>query len=212
MTREEEYRLVKLAQAGDREAAGALLEQHRWALLGMAKNSKARGMDFDDRLQTARLMFLESLQKFDPQCGIRLSTFTYRYVLMRLRSVALYSGVIHLRYYARKHFPELADRAMHVGQLKETSPAVARESSLLREHEFPDLDGDLRWRAVQAAMQEIPERNRQIIQARLEGKTLLQIGAMLGISKERVRQLEGDALGMIRRRATKALTAAGSVV
>lgn len=54
-----------------------------------------------------------------------------------------------------------------------------------------------------AALQSLPERERIIVSARFLGEaevTLERLGVKLGISKERVRQLEHQALGRLRRR------------
>lgn len=64
-------------------------------------------------------------------------------------------------------------------------------------------DGQLRRRWLGAALADLPERERRILQARFfsdHALTLERIGAHMGISKERVRQLESQALGRLRRR------------
>ena len=65
------------------------------------------------------------------------------------------------------------------------------------------LDGAARRRWLGAALAELPERERRILQARFFADhtvTLERIGARMGISKERVRQLEHQALTRLRRR------------
>src|SRR5690606_22184476 len=64
-------------------------------------------------------------------------------------------------------------------------------------------DTHLRARWVDEAMATLPERERTIVQARFfteETVTLERLGVTLGISKERVRQLEHQALKRLRRR------------
>jgi len=64
-------------------------------------------------------------------------------------------------------------------------------------------DGALQRRWLGAALAELPERERRILQARFftdQAITLDRIGAHMGISKERVRQLENQALNRLRRR------------
>lgn len=51
------------------------------------------------------------------------------------------------------------------------------------------------------AVSRLPARERQIIRMRfVEGKTLAEIGLAFGISRERVRQLERDALAVLKSR------------
>lgn len=64
-------------------------------------------------------------------------------------------------------------------------------------------DGGLRRRWLGAALADLPERERRILQARFftdHAITLECIGLQMGISKERVRQLESQALSRLRRR------------
>lgn len=63
------------------------------------------------------------------------------------------------------------------------------------------MDGAARSRWLAAALGELPDRERMIIRERRlveEGATLEQLGQQLGVSKERVRQLEHRALAKLR--------------
>ncbi|MCY3982023.1 MAG: RNA polymerase factor sigma-32 [Alphaproteobacteria bacterium] len=64
------------------------------------------------------------------------------------------------------------------------------------------LDGDERARWIRQALAELPEREERIIRQRLledDSRTLESLGQELGVSKERVRQLEARALTKLRR-------------
>jgi len=64
------------------------------------------------------------------------------------------------------------------------------------------IDGGLRARRVREALDELPEREAMIVRERLledETRTLESLGQELGVSKERVRQLEARALAKLRR-------------
>lgn len=64
-------------------------------------------------------------------------------------------------------------------------------------------DGRLKRRWLSHALADLPERERRVLQARFFADrtiTLERIGTHMGISKERVRQLEAQALTRLRRR------------
>lgn len=75
--------------------------------------------------------------------------------------------------------------------------AVGPEAEIMEAH-----DGEARVQLVFEAMRDLSERERLIIRERKleeEAVTLEALGARLGISKERVRQIEGNALEKLRR-------------
>ena len=63
---------------------------------------------------------------------------------------------------------------------------------------FEDLDVPLHIEALRTAVARLPDREREVIRLRygLEGEplSLAKVGARLGITRERVRQIEAEAL------------------
>ena len=73
---------------------------------------------------------------------------------------------------------------------------------------FEKLDDSLLKRAIEKTLTRLPERDRQILQWRFglegqEAETLEAIGQRLGLSRERVRQLEARALAQLRENNTQ---------
>ena len=66
-----------------------------------------------------------------------------------------------------------------------------------------EADDSLRRRAVREALQTLPERERRVLELRFgfagQQQALEAIGRELGITRERVRQLEGEALAKLGR-------------
>lgn len=86
--------------------------------------------------------------------------------------------------------------------------APSPEEQVARRH---DADARARW--LRAALADLPERERRIIEARHlreEGLTLAELGTSLGVSKERIRQLERRALARLQRMADDDSAVAGS--
>lgn len=51
---------------------------------------------------------------------------------------------------------------------------------------------------LREAVKQLPERRRLVMEGRMAGKTLEQVGDDMGITKERVRQLESNAIAQLR--------------
>jgi RNA polymerase primary sigma factor len=67
-----------------------------------------------------------------------------------------------------------------------------------------EADASLRHRAVREALKKLPERERRVLELRFgfngqQQQALEAIGKELGITRERVRQLEGEALAKLGR-------------
>ena len=83
------------------------------------------------------------------------------------------------------------------------------------DHAMEHLDGDRRTRWIEDALGQLPEREARIVRARLlmeDALTLEALGRELGVSKERVRQLEARALSKLRRNLAKRWRAAGDLL
>lgn len=64
----------------------------------------------------------------------------------------------------------------------------------MREEIVESIDTKRRFQALEKAKKVLPDRVRQLFEARFRGETLENIGERFGLSRERVRQLEARAL------------------
>ena len=99
---------------------------------------------------------------------------------------------------------ELASRG-YITSLDDTTPLddgeVAVEATLADEREgaIERLDYESEKQELAEALQELPERERQMLSMYYyEGLTLKEIGAVLGVSESRVSQIHGKGLSMLR--------------
>jgi RNA polymerase sigma factor (sigma-70 family) len=206
MAQDEEYRLIKLAQAGDREAAGILLRQHHWKLTSIAATTKARAMDFEDKYQSACKYFLESIHKFDCSRGVRLSTFTYLFVAMRVRNEALFTGLIRINWNARfKYRKEMLQAMSPAHELNPKGPVHA-DAVRVEDTVLSGVESREEWDMVSAMIRRLPPREQQALRLRLQGLTLTECGVQMGCTKERVRQIESSAIARLQRQMQNKLT------
>jgi RNA polymerase sigma factor (sigma-70 family) len=64
------------------------------------------------------------------------------------------------------------------------------------EHDDGDKEAMYQW--IDTCL---TEREREVIQGRLEGKTLVKIGDCLGVTRDRARQIEEKAIAKLRQKA-----------
>ena len=69
------------------------------------------------------------------------------------------------------------------------------------EYDFEgDLDKKLRMEKLDKVLKTLKPNQEKVIRMRLDDKTLRQIGDKMGLTYERIRQIETQAIGIIRRR------------
>ena len=72
---EETMTLLRAARAGDREAAGRMIEENAGLIWSIARRYFGRGVEPDDLYQLGCLGFLKAIDGFDEEYGTRFSTY-----------------------------------------------------------------------------------------------------------------------------------------
>ena len=72
---EELYEAIRAAQAGDREAAGRLVEENAGLIWSVARRYFGRGTDPEDLYQLGCVGFLKAIEGFDLSYGTRFYTY-----------------------------------------------------------------------------------------------------------------------------------------
>ena len=241
----------------DEEALHRLITAYMRLAISMAAKFKRYGAPMNDLIQEAGLGLMKAADKFDPDRGVRFSTyavwwikasiqdyvmrnwsmvrtgstssqkslfFNMRRVQARLEREAAARGEVLDRHEMRQKIATevgvpLHDVEMMEGRLAgsdfslnatQSSDEEGREwievlededaqQSAEVEHE-KDMDTLRQW--LITALSSLNERERFIVQERKlrdEPRTLESLGNELGLSKERVRQLEAAAFGKMRK-------------
>lgn len=197
MTNEE---LAQAVKAGDTSQLAPLWESNRGLIYKLcrryAPNPRERGsvIDWDDIGQAGFLALLDAVNAYDPASGNRFTSYLRFSVLNQMG--ALFEW--------RKKTP-------FVSSLDE--PIAGEDEDLTLEGIIPEPQaaqafedaeegiylGELR-EAISGALGRLPEREAEIVRRRqLGGETLETAAAAIGVTRERVRQIEAKALGKLRR-------------
>jgi len=167
-------------QAAAEEAghAGQMLRCHDGLVHAVIRREGSGTLTYEEALQAGRIGLWRAISGYDPGRGTAFSTYAW---------VAI-----------RRHIRRAAAQA--TGDLE----CGLIPTPLLQ---APDLAGHVErvliHEALHTLLSQLPERLQRVILARygLDGdpsRSLRQLGAQLGLSHERIRQLEQDALAWLR--------------
>lgn len=166
-----------------------IAESNLALVLAMAKRSRMNDVDFGDLVSEGNMALLRSVDKFDIERGFKFSTYACRAILKSFSRL----GMKQTRY--RQRFPTEFDPALE----QSNEPAERR-----REDEL-----DRAAEAVHVVVNntaELTDIEQEVIHHRFgidagaQGRrlTLAQVGALIGLTKERVRQIQNRALEKLR--------------
>jgi RNA polymerase sigma factor (sigma-70 family) len=199
------YRLGKLVEAQQRRvslnramqmilwyrrvmhARASLVRANMALVLSMAKRTRIPNVEFSELVSEGNMALLRSVEKFDVARGFKFSTYACRAILKSFNRLATKTG----RY--RQHFPT------------EFDPDLERSDFDIRKH-------DIQWDDSLDALRDILAHNRArlsevertvvmerfAITSRAKGRTLAEVGKLVGLTNERVRQIQNMALNKIR--------------
>ncbi len=215
------YRVMRVlhryrGQRLDAEATHAMLHWHQLAqdaraeivrrntslVLAMARRSRNAAVELSDLVCEGNLALLRCVDKFDAARGFKFSTYACRAILASFSRVAAKTA----RY--RTQFPTTYDSAMD------------RSDYLDRKRERVELECvDELKRILFENAADLNNVERRVLDARFalneaagapnqRRKTLDQVGSLLGVSKERVRQIQNQAMIKLRAALERRLLAA----
>jgi RNA polymerase primary sigma factor len=164
-------------------------------VLAMAKRTRMNEMDFGDMVSEGNMALLRAIDKFDAARGFKFSTYGCRAILKAFSR----AGMKLTRY--RGMFPTDYDPTMEKSDFSNTQRA---------EHEL-DCADEVKH-IVTRNDAELTEIEQEVIEHRFNIKkgpargmkpeprplTLEQVGKLIGVTKERVRQIQNKALEKIR--------------
>lgn len=161
-------------------------------VLAMAKRVRHSDMDFADLISEGNMALLRAIDKFNVSRGFKFSTYACRAILKAFSR----SGMKHSQY--RQLFPTDFD------------PALERSDHQRRKFDSHESEcADEVLRIVKDNRAELTDVEQAVISHRFalnrsgdqgaQALTLEQVGQIVGLTKERVRQIQNKALEKIRK-------------
>ncbi len=159
-------------------------------VLSMAKRSRLPGIDFTELVSEGNLALIRSVEKFDVSRGFKFSTYACRAILKSFSRLAMKIGK------HRALFPVEVDVHLERSDYLEHRRVYVEESCV------EEVKNILTQNLAQLNdMEQAVIRERFALGTLVAGeraKTLEQVGALVGVTKERVRQIQNRALEKIR--------------
>lgn len=202
--------LVAAVQAGDlslmEELWGAVVNLVKWkakrVMTSLELLSDSKRVEFDDLVQSGYLALVAALETYKPECGAFSSWLMY-YLQTAFADTAGYrteQGRMENRADSLDRPLTNEQNSRPMGDFIPDHTAAATMESI-EEREYRE---QLR-EALEAALEAIPEKYSRVIQLRyLQNQSLSEAGAVIGVSSERVRQMENKGLKILRQPETAA--------
>ena len=178
--------LLLRAQAGDADAIAQVVTENRGLILHV-RARYARSLDIDDAIQVGSIGLMTAIRRYDPARGA-WSTLACIWIRQALTRELRRDHVI------RHPYHEEYGNAPKVGGLGAAAEPVARYAGPLAAAIAAEEVAD-----ILARVADLEPRMATVIRKRFgldggEPMLLIDIGAEMGITRERVRQLQRDAL------------------
>jgi RNA polymerase sigma factor (sigma-70 family) len=180
-----EAALFHRAQAGCQDSLDRLMARHEHLVHAVVRRQVLGHLPFAEALHAGRMGLWRAILGYDPERGLAFSTYAWKPIMHRIwREVKLAE-----RDYARgmQHYP--------LGTVSDSTLA----------EKVPDKvwESDELVHTLRELVARLPERLRIVVVARYglmgQGRTFYpRIGALLGVSHERARQLHTEALLWLR--------------
>jgi RNA polymerase nonessential primary-like sigma factor len=236
-----ERELAQRVAAGDADARRRMIESNLRLVVYAARAHVGRGVALIDLIAEGNLGLIRAVEKFEPQRGLRFSTYAMWWIREAVQHAVMHQGrtvrvPVHvLRELAQvlRASRELAARLGRELQIEEIAEAAGKSprevTELFRHHEqISSLDAPLSAADDRSLMERISdgggtaapavdgsstqlgdwlsrlsERQRSVLERHFglngaEAMPLAEIARDFGVSRERVRQIQQDALRKLR--------------
>ena len=250
LSKGEETNLIRRVQSGDRAAATPLFLSHLRFVMFVARKYRRFGHPINELLQEGTVGFMEAVKRFNPDRGVRLSTYAMWWIRASIQDYVIRSrsmvkiGTSSAQRSIFFHLTRLSGRSTNgisptgeniISLARSFNVTVSEVIALARRIAKPDQSLDIPasreianisllenlpdcapspeevlvstteqkfWRKkLCSALSCLPPRELAIIRRRFFSDKIPSrevLGAELGLSKERVRQLELRALNRLR--------------
>lgn len=170
------------------ERRDRLVESNLGLVAMMIRNVRVEGTDYDELLSEGNLTLLNAVSKFDVSRGFRFSTYACQAI-----HHAIGLSMVRRRRRPWASLSEGLDIAAHSEETRHFAEEIPRVTEMLRHN-----DAKLSVVELQVIRSRFALQTQSADDINNEPMTRSEIGLMVGLSKERIRQIERTALAKLR--------------
>ena len=210
---------VRWRDEADEEARVSLIKSVLPLSVKIAQKWQNRGLDLSELISLAYEGVIRGVDTFDPDKG-RLTTHASNHIIQKIRRGLIEDRLIHIPSYAisKRAKPEIAEKAAAVleGVVsidasfsdafgEENCIADTIDSGVLTPlAELIAREDDPQRILLYELIDSLPKQQKEVMLRRSRGETLDVAGAALGLTRERIRQIETEAVIKLKQLADRA--------
>ncbi len=125
------YTALAAAKAGDREAAGRLIEENSGLIWSVARRFFGRGTDAEDLFQLGCVGFLKAIDGFDPEFGTKFSTYAVPKISGEIRRFLRDDGAVKVSRSVKEQAAQIRALRQSMEQRMGREPSISELSAEL---------------------------------------------------------------------------------
>ena len=169
-------------------------------VVSVAKRYMNRGLEFLDMIQEGSEGLMKAVSRFDYTKGFKFSTYATWWIKQAItRALADQSRPIRVPVHMVETINKIKKAERKLTLRLQREPTIEEIAETLAISPENALFASMRKEAVEEAISKLPEKEQFVIRYRygfVDGntRTLEEVGEMLGLTRERVRQIEASAI------------------
>lgn len=205
-THAEQLNLARRVRAGDAEARREMIERNLPLVYSIAAKFSRRRSELDDLTQEGMIGLMKAVEKFDPERGYRFSTYATWWIRAAITRALRADSTVKIPEH-RRDLDALRCTASLDAPRGEEQPdgAFGDSDAELIPDARPGPERSARASVLLDELRRVAADTLSVREARLldlrlvQRRTLQEVGVELGLSKQRICQLERAALEKLRR-------------